>query len=175
MTTEEYQKHDAVGLAQLVKDGEVSPGELLENALLLAEKRNPALNAIVHPLYEEGRKIAANLPEEGALRGVPFLVKDLSIDWAGTPARSGSKGYMQYVSAQNSYYMDHCLKAGLVPFGKTNTPEFGLTPFTEPSLFGPARNPWNTEHSPGGSSGGSAAAVPRWRSIPLAGRSCSRG
>jgi len=115
MTTEEYQKHDAVGLAQLVKEGEVSPGELLENALLLAEKRNPALNAIVHPLYEEGRKIAANLPEEGALRGVPFLVKDLSIGWAGTPMRSGSKGYMQYVSAQNSYYIDHCLKAGLVP------------------------------------------------------------
>lgn len=159
MTTEEYQKHDAVGLAQLVKDGEVSPGELLENALILAEKRNPALNAIVHPLYEEGRKIAANLPEEGALRGVPFLVKDLSIDWMGTSMRSGSKGYMQYVSAQNSYYIDHCLKAGLVPFGKTNTPEFGLTPFTEPSLFGPARNPWNTDHSPGGSSGGSAAAV----------------
>jgi len=159
MTTEEYQKHDAVGLAQLVKNGEVSPSELLENALVLAEKRNPALNAIVHPLYEEGRKIAANLPEDGALRGVPFLVKDLSIDWAGTPMRSGSKGYMQYVSAQNSYYIDHCLKAGLVPFGKTNTPEFGLTPFTEPSLFGPARNPWNTDHSSGGSSGGSAAAV----------------
>ena len=159
MTAEDYQKYDAVGLAQLVRNGEVSPLELLENARALAEKRNPALNAIVHPLYEEGRKIASNLPEEGVLRGVPFLVKDLSVEWAGTPMRSGSKGYMKYVSAQNSYYVDRCLKAGLVPFGKTNTPEFGLTPFTEPSLFGPARNPWNTGHSSGGSSGGSAAAV----------------
>ncbi|MPR33068.1 amidase [Salmonirosea aquatica] len=159
MTAEEYQKYDAVGLAQLVQVGKVSPLELLENARVLAEKRNPALNAIVHPLYEEGRKIASNLPEQGALRGVPFLVKDLSVEWAGTPMRSGSKGYLKYVSGQDSYYLERCRKAGLVPFGKTNTPEFGLTPFTEPTLFGPARNPWNTAHSSGGSSGGSAAAV----------------
>ncbi len=159
MTTQEYQSYDAVGLAKLVKDGEVSPPELLENARVLAEKLNPRLNAIVHPLYEEGRKMATNLPEGGALRGVPFLVKDLSVEWAGTPMRSGSKAYQAYVSPHDSYYIERCKKAGLVLFGKTNTPEFGLTPFTEPSLFGPARNPWNTAHSSGGSSGGSAAAV----------------
>ena len=159
MTTEEYQKHDAVGLAQLVKNGEVSPLELLENARVLAEKCNPALNAIVHPLYEEGRKMAENLPEEGILRGVPFLVKDLSLQWAGTPTCSGSKGYLDFVSEGDSYYIERCKRAGLVLFGKTNTPEFGLTPFTEPTLFGPARNPWNTAYSSGGSSGGSAAAV----------------
>ncbi len=159
MTTEEYQKYDVVGLAQLVKNGEVSPLELLENARVLAEKRNPAINAIVHPLYEEGKKMAENLPEGGALRGVPFLVKDLSLQWAGTPARSGSKGYLNFVSEVDSYYIQRCKQAGLVLFGKTNTPEFGLTPFTEPALFGPARNPWNTAYSSGGSSGGSAAAV----------------
>ncbi|WP_373515037.1 amidase [Persicitalea sp.] len=159
MTTDEYQKYDAVGLAQLVKDGEVSPLELLENARVLAEKRNPAINAIVHPLYEEGKAMAANLPEEGSLRGVPLLVKDLGLQWAGTPNRFGSKGYLDFVSQTDSYYIERCKKAGLVLFGKTNTPEFGLTPFTEPSLFGPSRNPWNTKYSSGGSSGGSAAAV----------------
>lgn len=159
MTTDNYQQFDAVALAQLVAQGEVSPLELLENARALAEKINPTINAIVQPLYEEGRKMASQLPEEGALRGVPFLVKDLSLSWAGTPMRSGSKGYLHYVSEQDSYYIERCKKAGLVLFGKTNTPELGLTPFTEPTLFGPARNPWNTKHSPGGSSGGSAAAV----------------
>jgi amidase len=159
MTTQEYQNYDAVGLAQLVKDGEVSPLELLECARLLADKINPSINAIVQSLYEDGKKIASNLPAEGPLRGVPFLVKDLSVEWMGTPLRFGSKGYLHYMSGQDSHYFERCKKAGLVPFAKTNTPEFGLTPFTEPKLFGPARNPWNTAYSSGGSSGGSAAAV----------------
>lgn len=159
MTTDDYQKYDAVGLAQLVRQGDVSPLELLNNARALAEKINPTINAIIQPLYEEGRQMVDQLPAEAALRGVPFLVKDLSVEWAGTPMRSGSKGYLDYVSQQDSHYIKRCKEAGLVLFGKTNTPEFGLTPFTEPTLFGPARNPWNTQHSPGGSSGGSAAAV----------------
>ncbi|GAB2763770.1 amidase [Rhabdobacter roseus] len=159
MKVEEYLRYDAVGLADLVRRGEVTPHELLENALVLAEKINPRLNAIVQPHYEEGRKMVEALPAEAPLRGVPFLVKDLSIEWAGTPMRSGSKGYLKYISSQDGNYVKRCKKAGLVLFGKTNTPELGLTPFTEPTLFGPARNPWNPDHSAGGSSGGSAAAV----------------
>ncbi|HEV7351119.1 amidase [Telluribacter sp.] len=159
MTTAEYIQYDAMGLAELVRQGEVTPRELLEIARKLAENLNPKLNAIIHPLYEEGYKMVDELSAEAPLRGVPFLLKDLGLDWAGTPLRSGNKAYFKYVSSVDSYYVERCRKAGLVFFGKTNTPEFGLTPFTEPTAFGPARNPWNLDYSTGGSSGGSAAAV----------------
>ncbi|GAB3890290.1 amidase [Spirosoma agri] len=159
LTFDEYVKHDATALAQLVRSGEVTPAELLETAIARAETVNPQLNAIVTPLYEKGRERVMNLPPSGAFRGVPFLLKDLEFDWGGTPMKMGSRGYQTHVSAEDSETVRRLKAAGLVFFGKTNTPEFGLTPYTESKLYGPARNPWKLTHSPGGSSGGSAAAV----------------
>jgi amidase len=159
MSFEEYVKHDATALAKLVETGAVSPAELLETAIARAEAVNPTLNAIVTPLYDKGRTMAEQVPSKGPFSGVPFLLKDLEMEWAGTPMKSGNAGYQNYVSTTDSEVVKRLKKAGLVFFGKTNTPEFGLTPYTESTLYGPARNPWKLTHSPGGSSGGSAVAV----------------
>lgn len=159
MTFEEYRRHDALGLANLVKEGEIAPLNLLEIAIQRAEATNPALNAIIYKMYDEARAAAKYLRPEGDFAGVPFLIKDLGMELKGTPMRSGCKGYFKYVSTEDGFVAQKVRRAGLLIFGKTNTPEFGLTPFTEPLLFGPTRNPWSLEHTPGGSSGGSAAAV----------------
>jgi amidase len=159
LSFEEYSKHDATALADLIRTGEVTPAELLETAIARAEAVNPQLNAIVTPLYDKGRGMAKQLPAHGPFRGVPYLVKDLELEWAGTPMKSGSVGYQNHVSTIDSEVIKRLKAAGLVFFGKTNTPEFGLTPYTESKLYGPAHNPWKLTHSPGGSSGGSAAAV----------------
>lgn len=159
LSFEEYVKYDATALAELVRKGDVTPNELLETAITRAEAVNPQLNAIVTPLYDKGREMARQLPKEGPFRGVPFLLKDLELEWAGTPMKSGCKSLQQYVSTIDSEVVKRLKAAGLVFFGKTNTPEFGLTPYTESKLYGPARNPWKLTHSPGGSSGGSAVAV----------------
>ena len=159
LSFDEYVKHDATALAELVRVGDVSPAELLETAIARAEAVHPQLNAIVTPLYDKGREMAKQLPETGPFRGVPFLLKDLQLEWAGTSLKSGCRGYQDYVSADDSEVVKRWKAAGLVFFGKTNTPEFGLTPYTESKLYGPAHNPWKLTHSPGGSSGGSASAV----------------
>ena len=159
LSFDEYVKHDAIALAELVRAGEVTPAELLETAIARAEAVNPQLNAIVTPLYDKGRDMANQLPEAGPFRGVPFLLKDLQLEWADTAVKSGCRGYQNYVSTTNSEVVERWKAAGLVFFGKTNTPEFGLTPYTESKLYGPAHNPWKLTHSPGGSSGGSSAAV----------------
>lgn len=156
---EEYVRHDATALAELVATGAVSPAELLETAIARAEAINPAINAIVTPLYDRGRTMAAHVPTKGPFAGVPFLLKDLQMEWADTPLKSGCQGYRNYVSTTDSEVVKRWKAAGFVFFGKTNTPEFGLTPYTESTLYGPAHNPWKLTHSPGGSSGGSAAAV----------------
>ncbi len=158
MKFDEYVRHDALGLADLVARKQVSAPELLETAIVRAESVNPKINAIVRPLFERGRKAAA-APLSGPFAGVPFLIKDLMADFAGEPITSGSRFFADYVPAQDSELVSRYKKAGLVIFGKTNTPELGLTPFTEPALFGPAHNPWNLQHTTGGSSGGSGAAI----------------
>ena len=159
MTFEEYRQYDALGLANLVRNGELSPEELAEVAIRRIEAINPAINAVIHRRYEAARSEARQVKRSAVLAGVPFLVKDLGMEVAGTPMCTGSRGYKNYVSAQDSFVVQKMRDAGLLILGKTNTPEFGLTPFTEPELFGPTRNPWNPAHSPAGSSGGSAAAV----------------
>lgn len=159
LTFEEYRRHDALGLAELVKNGEATPEELLETAIERTEEVNPAVNAVIHKMYDEARRSAKNARGEAPFSGVPFLVKDLGMEIKGTPMRVGCKGYSNYVSPDDSFVVGKMRAAGLVIFGKTNTPELGLTPFTEPRLFGPCRNPWNPEYTTGGSSGGSAAAV----------------
>ena len=155
----EYQRYDALGLAQLVNDGDASPEQLLNAAIKRAEEVNPAINAIITPLYDHARQqIKDGLPD-GPFKGVPFLLKDLLAALQDTPLSSGSNAMKGVISPTDSELVKRFKQAGLVIFGKTNTPELGLMGVTEPKAFGPARNPWNTDHTPGGSSGGSAAAV----------------
>lgn len=156
----EYADHDALGLAQLVRKGEVAPLELVEAAIARIEHHNPGLNAVIHPLFELGRQAAlADTPGEGTFAGVPFLVKDLLTTQAGAPYSKGCKALKHHLASADSELMKRYRAAGLITVGRTNTPEFGLKAITEPEAFGPTRNPWDLTRSPGGSSGGSAAAV----------------
>ena len=154
----DYMQNDAMGLAALVENGAVSPGELLECAIDRAEAMNPGLNAIIHTFYQRARVTAAGPLPGGPFRGVPFLLKDLSDNYAGEPMCMGSRG-VRKVPTDHSELVNRFLASGVVPFGKTNTPELGLTITTEPKSSGPAHNPWRAGISTGGSSGGSAAAV----------------
>lgn len=173
MDCEEYRRYDATGLAELVASGEVSAEELLEAAIQRAENVNPRLNAIVRPMYEQGRRrVRERL--SGAFAGVPFLIKDLGQDYAGLPTSSGNRVLASWPVPDHSAVVKRWLEAGLVIFGKTNTPEFGAKAVTEPEAFGPARNPWDTRRTPGGSSGGSAAAVAAGI-VPVAGASDGGG
>lgn len=155
----EISDYDAVGLAELVRSRTVSPSELLDHCIDVVEKRNPAINALVTPMYDEAKtSIRAGLPS-GSFTGVPFLLKDLLADYAGVPTTCGSRFYESYTPRADSELVRRYKAAGLVIFGKTNTPEFGGSVTTEPTLHGPTRNPWDLERSAGGSSGGSGAAV----------------
>ncbi|HEY3889966.1 MAG TPA: amidase family protein, partial [Caulobacteraceae bacterium] len=159
MTFPEYSEHDGLGLAELVREGEVSPAELVEAAIERVERHNPAINAVVHKAYDEARAAAKGPLPQGPFTGVPFLVKDLLITVAGWPRTSGSRFAKGVVDAEDSGLMRRYRQSGVIPLGKTNLPEFGITGTTEPALFGACRNPWDLGHSTGGSSGGSAAAV----------------
>ncbi len=158
--SEEYERRDGLGLAELVARREVHPSELLEEAIARAERVNKRLNAIVIPMYELARKHAKSdaLPN-GPFRGVPFLLKDIMAAYAGVPLTAGSKLYRGYVPEHHAEIVRRHEEAGLVIFGKTNTPELGILPVCEPELYGPTHNPWRHSVTPGGSSGGAAAAV----------------
>jgi len=168
MSFAEYDRFDALGLAELVEKGEVTPAELVEAAIARAEAVNPRINALVTPLYERARKQAAGELPAGPFRGVPFLIKDLLSALAGEPMQQGSAMYRGWVPRENSELVNRYLASGVVIAGKTNTPELGLLPTTEPAAYGPSRNPWHPERSTGGSSAGSAAAVSS-RIVPMAG------
>ncbi|HUR41158.1 MAG TPA: amidase [Verrucomicrobiae bacterium] len=165
----EYGEYDALGLAELVRQKQVTAPELLEAAIARAEAVNPRLNAIIIPMHDIARA-RAEQRLEGPFAGVPFLVKDLFQEYQGVRACYGSKSLKNagYVAEQHSEITARWLKAGTVIFGRTNTPEFGAKGITEPEAWGPTRNPWNLAHTPGGSSGGSAAAVAA-RIVPMAG------
>ncbi|HEX4896032.1 MAG TPA: amidase family protein, partial [Solimonas sp.] len=122
----DYQRHDGIGLAELVRKREVTPAELLEAALARAEAVNPRLNAIITPMHEQARARAAQ-PLEGAFAGVPFLVKDLFQEYAGVPAAYGCKALKaaRHTPTEHAEITARWLKAGVVIFGRTNTPEFG--------------------------------------------------
>ncbi|GMV01545.1 MAG: amidase [Burkholderiaceae bacterium] len=156
---DDYEDHDALGLAALVRAGAVQPIELVEAAIARIDARNPALNAVILPLYEQARAAAAGPLPDGPLRGVPILLKDLLATVQGVPTGYGNRMLRRIPAERDSELVRRLRAAGLVLLGKTNTPEFGLTPYTEPEAFGPARNPWDPSRTPGGSSGGSAAAV----------------
>jgi amidase/6-aminohexanoate-cyclic-dimer hydrolase len=155
----EYEKYDGLGLAELVARREVSAEELLDAALERVERRNPKLNAVILLCADRARAaIRAGLPE-GRFRGVPFLLKDLHATLAGEPISFGSRIYRDFVSDHDAEITARYKRAGLVIFGRTTSPEFGLTGTTESLLWGKTRNPWNLEHSSGGSSGGASSAV----------------
>lgn len=158
MSFKEYAQYDGLGLADLIAKKKVSAAEALEAAIALAEKHNPALNAIVLPLHDQARA-RAKTKLKGPFAGVPFLMKDILGEMAGVATRQGSAFMPVFPAMHDSTLTARFHKAGFVTFGKTNVPEYGLLPITEPTLYGPARSPWNTDHTPGGSSGGSAAAV----------------
>lgn len=159
MTFEEYRRYDALGLAELVRNKEMKPAEILEIAIARAEAVNPAINAIIYPLYDMAKKMAGEVDLQARFAGVPFLLKDLALHLKGIPLQNGCAGYKGFVPKADSYVVERFRQAGFVFMGKTNLPELGLTPYTEPRAFGPTRNPWNTSRTAGGSSGGSAAAV----------------
>lgn len=149
---------DALGLAARVASKEVSPAELVEEAIQCIERVNPQINAVIHPLYVQARARALK-PLTGPFAGVPFLLKDLGQTIAGVPTVGGSRFLRGEVASEDSELFSRYQAAGLITLGKTNTPEFGILPVTEPELFGPTRNPWDLSRTCGGSSGGAAAAV----------------
>ena len=167
----DYVAHDAVGLAALVRDGEVTPRELTEAAIRRIEARNGALNAVIHPLFDKALA-AAESPDlpDGPFRGVPMLLKDLWPASAGDPVHLGMAVLRDagYTHPTDGNQVVRLREAGFVFVGRTNTPELGLVATTEPLAYGPTRNPWNPEHGSGGSSGGSAAAVASGM-VPVAG------
>ncbi len=155
----DYESYDALGLAELVRKGETSAEELLGEALERIEARNPALGAVNMVWADHARAaIRAGLPD-GPFRGVPYLLKDLHAQVAGMPLSFGSRLFSSFVSDSDSELSLRYRRAGLVLFGRTASPEFGLTATTESVLWGATRNPWNLEHTSGGSSGGASASV----------------
>jgi amidase len=163
----DYDRYDGLGLAQLVRKHEVTPRELVEEAISRIERLNPQLNAVIHKMYDSARRAAeGNLPE-GPFWGVPFMLKDLLALDAGVPMRLGSRFHQDFVPDHDSEMVRRFKAAGVIVVGRTNTPEYGLAPVTEPELFGPTQNPWNLARTSGGSSGGSGAAVAA-RMVPLA-------
>lgn len=163
ITFAEYQKLDATALAEAIANGDLSASEVLEAAIARAEVVNPELNAIVHTQYDKARNLArsTDVPSgpKGPFQGVPYLLKDLGAFDAGEPCTFGSRLWADFVPDHDATYTERCKAAGLVIMGRTNTPELGLNATTEPTLHGATPNPWNPNHSAGGSSGGSAAAV----------------
>lgn len=159
MRLDEYASYDALGLAELVRKREISAPELCRVALAALDAVNPELNAVIARLPDWEERLAAQ-PTGGRFYGVPFLIKDLVLHLRGAACDMGSrlvKG--AFVSPHDTDLARRFLATGVVPLGRTNTPEMGFNASTEPVLYGPTRNPWNPAHSAGGSSGGSAAAV----------------
>jgi amidase len=159
MSADEFTLLDATAQAALVRRGEVAPIELVEMAIARIERLNPGINAVVTKMYDEARRIARGSLPAGPFSGVPFLLKDSLASYAGTRMTSGSRLLANCVPSHDSELVARLRCAGLIVLGKTNCAEFGLLPTTEPQLFGATRNPWNPQCTPGGSSGGSAAAV----------------
>ncbi|HKA03151.1 MAG TPA: amidase family protein, partial [Acidimicrobiales bacterium] len=152
---------DATALAAMVRRGEVHPRELVDAAIERVEALDPALNAVIHRQFDRARRDAAGPLPDGPFRGVPFLLKDYSCAEAGEPQHHGLRVLRDadWRAATDSELARRFRAGGLVPLGRTNTPELAVMGTTEPDAYGSTRNPWALDRSPGGSSGGSAAAV----------------
>ena len=153
---------DATTQAELIASGKISPLEMVNAAIERVERYDGALNALTYRWFDSARALAASkdLPQ-GPLHGVPFLLKDLYAAEAGKPLSNGNKAYKaaNYVSTEDTTLVGRYKAAGLITLGRTNSPELGSVPITEPEAWGPTRNPWDLSRTSGGSSGGSAAAV----------------
>lgn len=158
---DEFARLDGCAQAELVRKEEVKPLELVEAAIARIEKLNPQLNAVIIPLFEKAREQAKGTLPDGPFRGVPLVLKDLFCTSAGDPYHAGMKLLKNegWIARFDSYLTAKLRAAGFILVGRTNTPELGPIPTTEPDAYGPTHNPWNLKHTPGGSSGGSAAAV----------------
>ena len=163
MNFSEYLACDATAMAQAVARGEVQPAQLLDLALAQQQRVHGRINAICRLMEAEARTRIAeprdNGPAARLLGGVPFLIKDISHDYAGVPTTHGSRGLRDFVPREHSVVVRRLLEAGAVIFGKTNLPELALKAVTDARLFGPCSNPWDLARTPGGSSGGAAAAI----------------
>lgn len=155
----EYPEYDAIGLVELIRQKQVTSHEVLEAAIAECEAKNPSVNAVTHRMYDLAQQSLATLNREAPFYGVPFLLKDLSLNYAGVPTTQGSRFFQEYTPQYDSELVTRYKKAGLVIMGKTNTPEFGTNWVTESHLLGSCRNPYDVTKTSGGSSGGSAAAV----------------
>ena len=161
----EYSNYDAMGLAELIANKEVSKKEVFEAAKAHIEKHNPALNAVVHTQFD---KAASQIESStGSLAGVPFLLKDLLGEDAGEPSTASCPPMKDWPAPEDSELVKRFKQGGLTILGRTNTPQLGIYGVTESQFRGPCRNPWNLDHTPGGSSGGSASAVAA-RMVPIA-------
>src|SRR5262245_22046938 len=158
MAFAEYAKYDALGLGELVAKKEVTPSELVEEAIARIERHNPKINAVVFKTFDRARS-AAKLPQQGPFAGVPFLLKDILGAQKGVPSRQGTNFIPPAPAPHDATLVRRFTASGLISLGKTNVPEFGLVPTTEPAIYGTCNNPWELDHSAGGSSGGSGAAV----------------
>jgi len=159
--TDDLSLLDATAQAELVRRGDASPAELVDAAVARIEALNPQLNAVIHERFEAARTDAAGDLPDGPFRGVPTLFKDLMCAMEGEPYHEGLRPLKEagYRAPATDNLARRLLASGLVCVGRTNTPEIGLVPTTEPPAYGPTRNPWDTSRTTGGSSGGSAAAV----------------
>ncbi len=164
-TSDALGDNDATGVAAAIRGGEITATEALEAAIARSERVNGDLNFIASPLYDFGRARAAEALT-GPFAGVPTLIKDL-MPMTDQPTKYGSRAFANNIAQEQPPYMDALLAAGLVPFGKSTTPEFGLTATTETLLGGATKNPWDVTRSSGGSSGGAAVAVAA-RVVPIA-------
>ncbi|MAL32720.1 MAG: amidase, partial [Marinobacter sp.] len=145
MKPSEYLRYDATALADLIRRGEVTSREVTEAAIDRASKVNQRLNAICHPQFAEA--MDQDFPAAGPFAGVPLLLKDLAQEQAGHPCTYGSRALVKNVATRDSQFVRRAREAGLVFLGRTATPEFGLKAVTESALWGPSRNPWDTERT----------------------------
>ncbi|WP_372778231.1 amidase [Litorivivens sp.] len=159
MSFKEYADYDALGLAELIQRGEVSPHELLSEAIRRRDSVNPQINAVIHSMDELAFASLDTLPKGGPFYGVPFLLKDFCAAYKGVPLTNGSRAFKDYIPDYDCELVKRFKASGVVTFGKTNTPEFAIVGATEPALHGVTRNPWDLARTAGGSSGGSGAAV----------------
>ncbi|HLO03956.1 MAG TPA: amidase [Symbiobacteriaceae bacterium] len=154
-----FAQLDALAQAALVQKGEVQPRELVEAAIARIERLNPELNAVISTRFEQVLAEAESAPRTGPFAGVPTLLKEIGPALKGARRSLGSRYLAKAVPNYDSLMVTRMKEAGLLFLGTTNLPEFGILPTTESQAYGPAKNPWNPAHTPGGSSGGAAAAV----------------
>ncbi|MFZ3577486.1 amidase [Virgibacillus sp. DJP39] len=167
MSNFNYEAYDGMGLAELVRNKEVTPTEILEAAISKTEELNPNLNAVIHKMYDQAMdQVKKNT--NGAFTGVPMLLKNITQEIKNEPITSGSKAFINYKAEVDSELVKRFRSTGAVFIGQTNVPELALMAITEPKQYGATRNPWNNAYTPGGSSGGSAAAVASGM-VPIAG------